>query len=1250
MKKLSSVLALAVALVGMLGCDRDRDRFDAGEYRMASGFAFKGPLANASVQVFALLDTGGAGALLGSATTDATGSFAVPVGMYSGWTLIAITGGTYTDEATGMAASVPVNQPLWGFADTSDRGAASVVVSPLTTVAYYLLQAQCQHADAFAADQVPNALRMTARFFGADDFLLTPPANLTSGPAQAGLAADHAAAIAAIAQHAFALNQDTMVLTHTIGQDLQDLAGDGLNFGTSTPNDRSNSLTSDLLAALSTFLTTGRGSVSGLSPSNVTPAAAFQSNPSARVIPPLEVWGLVRGYGDVQNPVETRVLIGPDSVGPLADHGETYRARLQDQTIPVTVISSSELALTLPAGLAEGAFDLLLEEIDSGLLTRIPSGVHVGDSARIPLISRTSPDRGPLTGGTEIEIIGSHLFDSTEVRLDGILLPHTACFPPSRITVTTPPGTAGLRSLHVSNGGTAGVTIPDAFNFVSKFLRGANLVPSALTPFRVNATKLSADTSGNPILTTFRATTNPLDSDQGTFTLAERFLSTSGNSPTSRTRSGTAFFGNEAHRRSLLLFDSGNGLSDFLRFESNPFNGSFVGPTGNGASSAWPVPTNLDLNGVAGRYWVSGIGIETSAGHLGQVQGWLDLKLDGKGSVNLLEYTRDPLGTGYRVRYDLDAFDISVTPDGNVQGQSTSDPSRTVLGAMNGTSDLGSWTLETSTSLWSWSLIRAEYGQAGPGQGAQTGASIGQSILGGLSTFMQKGSRLRSETHADGRSLALEIAQMTESNQANPQGRFAEGAEFLTQTLSPSGVVRDEDGRIAGFSSTRSGASLWTGETIGTYGLGATADRPIAIGVSGHIDALFTHQSLSGDFRYLESSGAYSGQPASGGAPSLQLDLRTRFEPVQLEASISGQWQGRTFRSSGTIPTFTGSTTTGHEKTVTRDAIGATSVSLGVPQPFGGSMLYSGIGDQIYWIATGANDPLGRLAQVSSFPHLFGSYSLSSDGELARGAEPAGAPADRDLTLVRSTTTTIVPQGDYELGFLSAELQSLLPSLTTFRIGQGQLQFGANGAITTSLSHAQFPSPGGITQGSAQGQGLATIGSIGDLFLDLPPFDAAAPARTFVGALTPSGDFGIALDVTSGTANSGTLTVIRPQTGTDVFGCTSRLFGSECSIVTPSNSAAVERRRSDSIVFAPTFGQTNWLGEIRTRINDSSLIFGQTQFRATAPTVTGPGRGEIPFLGAVPVLRYLFSDRGRSIAHTPLTVLVTPTLLSGVSE
>ncbi|MCL0106016.1 hypothetical protein M1N60_01845 [Thermodesulfovibrionales bacterium] len=132
-------LFLAVVLTGCFGLwDEEDDPHpppDVPPSTVISGGAFLGPIKGGTVKVFAFAD-GSKGDQLGStATTGADGMYpAINIGTWTGPVLVKVTGGTYTDRATGEERTNEVIRAvLSGVSGTVD-----VYITPLTEIAYQL--------------------------------------------------------------------------------------------------------------------------------------------------------------------------------------------------------------------------------------------------------------------------------------------------------------------------------------------------------------------------------------------------------------------------------------------------------------------------------------------------------------------------------------------------------------------------------------------------------------------------------------------------------------------------------------------------------------------------------------------------------------------------------------------------------------------------------------------------------------------------------------------------------------------------------------------------------------------------------------------------------------------------------------------------------------------------------------------------------------------------------------------------------
>ena len=162
---------------------------------IVSGVASKGPLKGANVCAYAV--TGGVqGAAIGTcATTDASGNYSINLGSYTGPVLFVATGGTYTDEASGVVASLP--SPLHSM-QANLTGNATVAITAITEIAY---QNANGGTGGLTAANIQTAVANVQSNFGIADILNTLPVDALNVPANTPAAQlNYALALATISQ------------------------------------------------------------------------------------------------------------------------------------------------------------------------------------------------------------------------------------------------------------------------------------------------------------------------------------------------------------------------------------------------------------------------------------------------------------------------------------------------------------------------------------------------------------------------------------------------------------------------------------------------------------------------------------------------------------------------------------------------------------------------------------------------------------------------------------------------------------------------------------------------------------------------------------------------------------------------------------------------------------------------------------------------------------------------------------------
>jgi hypothetical protein len=169
---------------------------------MISGTAVKGPVGGGTVTAYALTN-GMMGAQLGSATTDASGNFSVPLGSYAGSVMLQMAGGTYMDEATSSTMPMLAGDVLVACIPAVTAGSTTgIQVTPLTSMASARAKAM---TGGMTDANIAIAHSAVGTYFSVTDILHTVPMNPMT-PGSGGSATqdmkNYGMSIAAMSQYA----------------------------------------------------------------------------------------------------------------------------------------------------------------------------------------------------------------------------------------------------------------------------------------------------------------------------------------------------------------------------------------------------------------------------------------------------------------------------------------------------------------------------------------------------------------------------------------------------------------------------------------------------------------------------------------------------------------------------------------------------------------------------------------------------------------------------------------------------------------------------------------------------------------------------------------------------------------------------------------------------------------------------------------------------------------------------------------
>ncbi len=145
-----------------------------------SGMTFKGPVAGATVTAFAI-SNGMTGGQIGTAQTDGQGNFTMQVGDYEGSVMLQLTGGTYTDEATGTTMPMQSGDVMTSIIPSISAGEtiSGIEITPLTSMAQTMAHGM---SGGMNASNIAAANTAVGNYFMVNDILHVQPMNpLTPG-------------------------------------------------------------------------------------------------------------------------------------------------------------------------------------------------------------------------------------------------------------------------------------------------------------------------------------------------------------------------------------------------------------------------------------------------------------------------------------------------------------------------------------------------------------------------------------------------------------------------------------------------------------------------------------------------------------------------------------------------------------------------------------------------------------------------------------------------------------------------------------------------------------------------------------------------------------------------------------------------------------------------------------------------------------------------------------------------------------
>jgi hypothetical protein len=128
----------------------------------------------------------------------------------------------------------------------------------------------------------------------------------------------------------------------------------------------------------------------------------------------------------------------------------------------VTFVSATQLRANTPAAGA-GTFAVQVTNPDTQVGTLASAFTYVAP----PAVTSVSPTSGPTTGGTTITVTGSAFVSGATVRVNGVAATGVTFLSATQVRAVTPAGTAGARSVQVTNPDGQSSTLANAFTYTT---------------------------------------------------------------------------------------------------------------------------------------------------------------------------------------------------------------------------------------------------------------------------------------------------------------------------------------------------------------------------------------------------------------------------------------------------------------------------------------------------------------------------------------------------------------------------------------------------------------------------------------------------------------------------------------------------------------------------------------------------------------------------------------------------------------
>ena len=188
------LILLVASLFMLFGCGGESGSVTTppvnivGGNGMISGTAVKGPIDGGMVTAYAI-NNGAKSSQLASATTDLQGNFSMTIGDYSGPAMLLLSGGTYTDEATGSMMTMAATDTMSAVIPSISAGVTmtGIQLTPITSMAQTMAGNMSGGMTSINIDAANTAM---GNYFKVSDILHTQSMNPLVAGSGAGATQD----------------------------------------------------------------------------------------------------------------------------------------------------------------------------------------------------------------------------------------------------------------------------------------------------------------------------------------------------------------------------------------------------------------------------------------------------------------------------------------------------------------------------------------------------------------------------------------------------------------------------------------------------------------------------------------------------------------------------------------------------------------------------------------------------------------------------------------------------------------------------------------------------------------------------------------------------------------------------------------------------------------------------------------------------------------------------------------------------